>query len=64
MRRNKMARIVEELLILKLSRIVKNDADESEMLDQNMQDSIGELVEANIQELTGITGVVVEVERE
>jgi tetrahydromethanopterin S-methyltransferase subunit B len=55
-----MAKIVEEILVVKLSKLVKNEANDS--LDSIAED-LSNSLEPVIQELIGGDSIVVEIER-
>lgn len=56
-----MAHVVEELIVFKVSRLVRKDADGSNAITPDVTDKLVEIIEESLPELTGVEGLIVEV---
>ena len=57
-----MARIVEEFVVVKVSKLVKTNEEVAPLVGDELKAALGELIGASLVELTGDASLVVEVE--
>jgi hypothetical protein len=57
-----MAQVVEEIIVLKISRLARKNENGEPIITPDIQQGLAQLVEDSLPDLTGVNGLIVEAE--